>query len=295
VHTGIIVAGILLVMIALIGCTAQQTISSYSVDSNGILSVTCAPVTTREEILFKNETYAKTRMILHTQHGDVITYLAAPEHPKAAIVYVPGAGEKPAGHEERMETFAQAGYAFLYVDIRGNGGETLGYPLNPQKDFTLFEKGDWPQYYLTVCDLVNARQVLSGKFQVPVYVMGSSNGGRYAAVAAGVDSDFAGYVGVSTSDWGILDSVIQQNLAGSVVRFATSIEPDTYFVRISPRPVWIFHSKNDTVIPFEDGRQLFVRAQEPKTFIEFEGDHGINSHVDDQIIMQWAQIYGTRE
>ena len=142
---------------------------------------------------------------------------------------------------------------------------------------------------------MNARQALGGKFQVPIYVMGSSNGGRYAAVAAGVDSDFAGYVGVSTSDWGILDSVIQQNLAGNVVRFATSIEPDTYFATISPRPVWIFHSKNDTVIPFEDGRQLFVRAQEPKTFIEFEGDHGINSHVDDQIIMQWAQIYGTRE
>jgi hypothetical protein len=36
-------------------------------------------------------------------------------------------------------------------------------------------------------------------------------------------------------------------------------------------------------------------AQEPKTFIEFPGGHGINSDVDAQIIMQWAQIYATQE
>ena len=105
----------------------MQASSSYSVDSRGILSVSCAPATTSEEILFKNDTYTKTRIIQQTQTGDVVTYLAAPQNPKAAIVYVPGAGEKPAGHEERMVEYARAGYAFLFVDIRGNGGETPGY------------------------------------------------------------------------------------------------------------------------------------------------------------------------
>jgi len=102
-------------------------------------------------------------------------------------------------------------------------------------------------------------------------------------------------VGISTSKWGIQDSLIQQGFSGDVLRFATSIEPGTYLVKISPRPVWIFHSKNDAIIPFEDGKQLFGRAQEPRTFIEFDGDHGINSNVDSLMIMQWAQIYGTRE
>ena len=50
--------------------------------------------------------------------------------------------------------------------------------------------------------------------------------GRYAAVAAGVDPDVAGYVGISTSDWGILDSAIQQGYTGDPIRFATSIEPE---------------------------------------------------------------------
>ena len=294
-RAGIIATGILVVFIALAGCTGNQASSSYSVDSNGVLSVSCAPVTTSEEILFTNETYTKTKVVMHTQSGDVVTYLAAPEHPRAAIVYVPGAGEKPAGHEERMVRYTAADYAFLFVDTRGNGGQTPGYPFNPQRDFSLFEKGDWPQNYLTVCDLVAAQQVLSGRFSVPVYAMGSSNGGRYAAVAAGVDADFAGYVGISTSDWGIRDAVIQQGYTGDLVRFATSIEPSTYFAKISPRPVWIFHAVNDPIIPFDNGKQFFQRAKEPKTFIEFSGSHGINPDVDDRIIMQWAQIYATRE
>jgi len=295
VNTGIIVAGLLVMFIALAGCTGNRASSSYSVDSNGILSVSCAPVTTSEEILFKNVTYTKTKVVMHTQSGDVVTYLAAPKHPRAAVVFVPGAGEKPAGHEERMVRYAAADYAFLFVDIRGNGGQTPGYPINPQRDFSLFEKGNWPQYYLTVCDLVAAQQMLSGRFGVPVYAMGSSNGGRYAAVAAGADPDFAGYVGISTSDWGVRESVIQQGYKGDLVRFATSLEPGTYFAKISPRPVWIFHAVNDPIIPFDNGKQLFQDAHEPKTFIEFSGSHGINTNVDDRIIMQWAQIYATRE
>ena len=294
-RTGIIAAVILIVLIALAGCTGSRPSSSYSVDNKGVLSVSCTPVTNSEETLFKNETYTKTKIVLHTQNGDVVTVLAAPEHPKAAFVYVPGAGEKAAGHEERMARYAAAGYAFLFVDIRGNGGETPGFPFNPQQDFSLFEKGGWPQYYLTVCDLVNAQQILSDRFKIPVYAIGGSNGGRYAAVAAGVDPDFAGYIGISTSQWGVLDSVIQQGYTGDVVRFATSIEPGTYFAKISPRPVWIFHAKNDPVIPFEDGKQFFLLALEPKTFIEFSGGHGINSDVDDRILIQWAQIYGSRE
>ena len=111
----------------------------------------------------------------------------------------------------------------------------------------------------------------------------------------GVDPQFAGYVGISTSDWGLLDSMIQQGYSGDPVRFATSIEPSTYFTKITPRPVWIFHAASDPIIPFASGKQFFDSAQEPKTFIEFSGDHGINSDVDTQIIMHMgANLCHTR-
>ena len=295
--TFLILAAALVMAAVFAGCTGTAAKSTYSVDDRGILSVTCAPVTVSEEVLLSSETYTKSRIVLHTQSGDVVTYLATPKAPKAAIVYVPGAGETLAAHEERMLKYAAAGYAFLFVDTRGRGGETAGVPFGQQliqQDFEKFQSGEWPQYYLTICDLVNARKYLTGRFSVPVYAMGSSNGGRYAAIAAGADPEFTGYVGISTSDWGVLDVILEQGYTGDPVRFAASLEPGTYIGKISPRPVWIFHNATDPIIPFESGRAFFEQAGEPKDFIEFSGDHGINPDVDNRILMQWAQIYATR-
>jgi hypothetical protein len=294
---GLIIA-LLLVCAGCTGTQDNQAKTDYSVDNMGILSVACAPVTTSEEVLFSNETYTKTRIVMHTQSGDVVTYLAAPKKPIAAMLYAPGAGEKITGHEERMVQYTAAGYAFMFVDTRGNGAETPGIPFSPplvQQDYTRFENGDWPQFYLSICDLISAQKIVSDRFFVPVYMMGSSNGGRYAAIAAGVDPQFAGYIGISTSDWGLLNSTIQQGYSGDPIRFATSVEPSTYFIQITPRPVWIFHAAGDTIVPFTNGKLFFDQALEPKTFTEFSGDHGINSDVDAQFITHLRQIYATQE
>lgn len=281
----------------LAGCSSSQFQPSYSVDSAGKLSVTCPGVKPSEEVLVQNDKFTKSRIIFHTQDGDVIGYLAAPERPVAAVVYIPGAGETIGAHGERMVRYANEGFAFLFVDVRGNGGETAGLPFSQQliqSDYTKFTQGIWPQYYLTICDISSARHYLADRYNIPVYVMGSSNGGRYAAVSAGADPLFAGYVGISTSDWGIRDAFVQQGIAGDPLRFATSLEPGTYVADISPRPAWFFHSESDGIIPIARGRALFEEAREPKTFSEFAGAHGINSNVDDSILSAWAQIYGTR-
>jgi len=297
-RVALLFAGLLILSAVMAGCTGTaEKKSSYTVDTTGVMSLTCAPVTTSEEILVSNETYTKSRIVMHTENGDVVMYLAAPKQPKAAIVYAPGAGEKLAGHEERMVRYASAGYAFLFVDTRGNGGETAGIPFGQQlvqQDYSRFEKGEMPQYYLSICDLISADKMLSTRYNIPVYAVGSSNGGRYAAVAAGVDPAFAGYVGISTSDWGVRDSLAQQGYTGDPVRFAASLEPSTYLSRISPRPVWIFHAEKDPIIPFESGKEFFTKANEPKTFLVFSGDHGINPDVDRQVLQQWAQIYAPR-
>jgi dienelactone hydrolase len=289
---------LMIACLACAGCVGNiPARSGYSVDSAGVLTLTCAPESSEENVIFSNETYTKSRIVFHTENGDVTAYLATPKLPKAAFVYAPGAGEKPAGHEDRMVRFTSSGYAFLFLDARGNGGGTAGLPFGEnliQQDYAKFEKGEMLQYYSSVCDLVSAQRLLTERFGVPVYSIGSSNGGRYAAVAAGVDPQFAGYIGISTSDWGLLDTLSKQDVTGDPLRYAASIEPGTYIGKISPRPVWIYHNATDPVIPFASGKDLFEKAGSPKNFTEFSGDHGINPDVDDKILMQWAQIYGTR-
>jgi len=295
IFTGVLC--ILFLSALLSGCTGTVEKPSYSVDNNGSLSVVCPDALATEDILTKNETFQKSRITFHTEDGgDVVTYLSEPDNPLGAVIYVPGAGESPASHGERMEQYAKAGFAFQYVDIRGNGGETNGIPFGQQliqSDYESFKSGVWPQYYQTVCDISSARKYLSDRYGVPVFVMGSSNGGRYATVAAGIDPQFSGYIGISTSDWGLYESA-QQGMTGDPLRFAASLEPSTYLAKISPRPVWMFHAREDPIIPFENSQDLFEEARDPKTFITFNGTHGINPEVDERILSAWAQIYGTR-
>jgi len=286
---------LLFVLAVFAGCTGSTQTPAYSVDSSGVLSVTCPQVTANETVLVSNSTYTVSRYVISNPTGNVVTYLSYPAQSKAVLVYIPGAGEKVSGHADRMLQFAQAGYAFMFVDTRG--GETDGHAFSPQEDYAKFKAGsqsDWPEYYLTICDISSARALLAEKFGVPVYAVGGSNGGRYAAVAAGVDKNFAGYIGISTADWGIKEAVLAQGGSGDVLRFAESLEPSTYLPKIAPRPVWMYHNATDPVIPYVQGEALYAAAGEPKTFTEFNGEHGINGDVDNKIIAHLTQIYGTQ-
>ena len=102
-------------------------------------------LTISEEIQFTNETYTKTKIVLHTQNGDVVTYLAAPEHPRAAIVYVPEPAKNlPDTKSVWFVTLLLVMHFSLWI-FAVMEGRLPGYPFNPRQDYSLFEKGEWPQ------------------------------------------------------------------------------------------------------------------------------------------------------
>jgi alpha-beta hydrolase superfamily lysophospholipase len=281
-RSGIPVSAILLGgLILLAGCTGTgHGGPSWSVSSDGYLDISCpAPATVKEHTLEKNASLTLTEVSFENIDEEVSGLLAAPENPRGAVVLAPGAGVTKEKERARIETYAMAGCAALVLDLRGNGGETQGRGFNPELDFLSFDMGTWPEFYKTACDLSAARGILARSWKVPVYSMGASNGGRYAAIAAAADPGFAGYIGVSTSGFGLAG----YQYSGNASRFLLSIDPDHAIGKIAPRPVWIFHSQTDPIINFTLGQELYSHAGSPKEFIVFNGTHGENEEVDRQV------------
>ena len=263
------------------GCTGTGSGSpSWSVTADGYLDITCpvSPAMT-EHVLEKNASLTLTEVSFPDIDEEVYGLLAAPPDPRGAVVLAPGAGITKEREKERVEEYAMAGCAAFVLDLRGNGGETKGRGFNPDLDYLAFDAGAWPEFYKTVCDLSVARAAVSGWWKVPVYAMGASNGGRYAAIAAAADPGFSGYIGVSTSGFGLAGN----QYTGNASRFLLSIDPDHAIGKISPRPVWIFHSRRDPIINFTLGEELYSRAGNPKEFIVFNGTHGENDEVDARV------------
>jgi fermentation-respiration switch protein FrsA (DUF1100 family) len=271
------------------GCldTGPADEASYAVDDEGTLTISTPMPDVTETVLERLGNVTVSGVVFRNADADVLALLAEPDRPIAGIVYAPGTGVPAWAHRERAVRYAEARIAFMVVDIRGNDGETPGEPFDLQQDYRRFSAGEWPQYYQIISDLGAARQFLSTRTSVPIIAMGSSNGGRYAAVAAAADPAFAGYIGVSTSGFGRAGD----RSAGDVRRFLLSIDPDACIGSIAPRPVWLFHSLADPVIPLAEGRSLFDRAAEPKQFITFDGGHGVNDEVDARVVAVCEQIY----
>jgi dienelactone hydrolase len=264
------------------GCTGTGSGgASWSVTGDGYLDISCpVPATVNEHVLEKNASLTLSEVSFRDIDEEVYGLLAAPENPRGAVILAPGAGVTKEREKERVEGYAMAGCAALVLDLRGNGGETRGRGFSPEQDFLAFNAGVWPEFYKTVCDLSVARGISSGRWMVPVYAMGASNGGRYAAIAAAADPGFSGYIGVSTSGFDLAGN----QYTGNASRFLLSIDPDHAIGQIAPRPVWIFHSRRDPVINFTLGEELYSRAREPKEFIVFNGTHGENDEVDTTVI-----------
>lgn len=278
-----------LALLLVAGCTEAPAGDRFTLDGDGRLAIALGPgAPANATVLNATGDITLSRVVFAADDGvPVIAYVAAPPDPKAAIVYVPGANEPVSGHTQRFRTFADAGIAFLYLDARGNGFETPGEPFDRSDELNRFRQDRWPQSYRVVADAMHARAYLAETYGVPVWAVGSSNGGRYAAIAAGIDPAFAGYAGVSTS------GISAGRTSGDVSRrFTASLDPAAYISAISPRPVVLYHAEVDPVIPFADGRALFEAAKEPKAFVTFNGSHGIDPTVDADLVGRLTQIYG---
>lgn len=104
-----------------------------------------------------------------------------------------------------------------------------------------------------------------------IIIFGRSLGGSIAAqLAAGVkpgalviESTFTSYVDIGRKFYPYMP----------VRWFARFRYPSAHYLKDVHCPVMIIHSRNDEIVPFEFGLQLYDAANDPKEFVEIAGSH----------------------
>jgi dienelactone hydrolase len=190
-----------------------------------------------------------------------------------AVVLLPGATVPKEGTQGLAQILSGMGYASLGIEQRNRGG------VDPRYDFTLFKDSKEPVEHMMVFDALRSVDVLRQDARIDperIAVVGESNGGRFAIIAAAIDPDIKGVIGISTSGY---DTEAQ--LAGvsdeTARRFYRSIDPETYLKFIPPRKFVMMHSVNDSIIALEFAENTFKKAKEPKMFYKVEtGGHGFS-------------------
>ena len=190
-----------------------------------------------------------------------------------AVVILPGATVNKEGTQGLAKIFANKGYASLGIEQRNLGGVDTRY------DYSLFKDDKEPVEHKMVFDALRAVDVLRQDTRVDankIVTIGESNGGRFAIIAAALDPDIKGVIGISTSGYDTESQIINVR-DETVIRFYRSIDPETYLDKIPPRKLVMLHSVNDSIIPIDLAENTFKKAEEPKQFYRImTGNHGFS-------------------
>lgn len=179
------------------------------------------------------------------------------------IVLLPGATVTKEAEQGLARRLADLGYASITLDQRNLGG------IDPQGDLQLFLQGKEPTEHKMVYDALAAAMILRDRPEIDrerIIYAGESNGGRFAIIACALDKEARGVLAISTCGYGTAAALA--SAAGSIdpdsARFYLSIDPESYFKEISPRPLIMIHSRNDTIIPYSLAEQTYALGKEPK-------------------------------
>ena len=274
---------IILVIIALVSLPVfvyfliPQGSDQWSVSSDGILSYpeNRGRVDVRVLKTESGSGYALETISFPAKDYIVEGLLRIPSSQKKVpgVVILPGATVPKEGTQGLARIFSEMGYASLGIEQRNRGG------VDPEYDYKLFRDGKEPVEHRMVFDALRAVDVLKQDPRIDsgrIAILGESNGGRFAIIAAALDPDIRGVIGISTSGYDTESSIagIRDETA---VRFFRSIDPETYFGLIPPRRIVMMHSINDTIIPLELAEKTFRKAKDPKKFYSVTtGTHGFS-------------------
>lgn len=235
----------------------------------------------------KNETFDVYKVIYQSrpfleQETKIYGLLFLPKMSEKVpgLVLLPGGGVTKEAESNLAAKIASWGYAVLTIDQRGLG-ETGGSYLNFEQDYQVTAQGKEPVQHLSVYDALAAFDVLRKVKEIDqnnIALAGESMGGRYALIATAVDDRIKGFIGISTAGFHF------KNDGSEYALYLTSIDPDHYASKISPRLFFMLHGTDDSMVAPENARITFNLAQEPKKFFLAEGcDHGYCQKMENEL------------
>ncbi len=244
-----------------------------------VLNITEGSNDTLETISFPSKDY--------TVEG--LLRIPSSEKKVPAVVLLPGATVPKEGTQGLAGLLSNLGYASLGIEQRNLGG------VDPQYDYELFKAGKEPIEHKMVFDALRSVDVLRQDPRIDakrIAIIGESNGGRFAIIAAAIDPEIKGVIGISTSGYDT-----ESQLAGindeTIIRFYRSIDPETYLGFLPPRKLVMMHSVNDSTIPIKLAKKTFDKASEPKQFYEVTtGTHGFSEGMRAPLENEIRQMLG---
>ncbi|MFH1615300.1 MAG: alpha/beta hydrolase [Planctomycetota bacterium] len=173
------------------------------------------------------------------------------------ILFCHGNGGNMAHRLDSINIFNELGVNCFIFDYRGYGS-SQGKPTEEGTYMDAFAAYEW----LTERKKIKAEDII---------IFGRSLGGSIAAYLASkvkarslvIESCFTSYVDIGRKFYPYMP----------VRMFARYSYRTIDYVRQVHCPVMIIHSRNDEVIPFEFGLELYDAAHEPKKFVEIFGSH----------------------
>ncbi len=271
----IIVLGAIFIFVLVLVFFFPQSSEQWRVNNGGVLSypenrgrVDVAVLKTElggnytlETISFSSKDYTVEGLLRIPSSGKKVP----------AVVILPGATVHKEGTQTLALLLSNLGYASLGIEQRNLGGVDFKY------DYELFKEGKEPIEHKMVFDALRAVDVLKQDARIDaekIAILGESNGGRFAIIAAAIDPGIKGVIGISTSGYNT-EAESADIRDESLIRFYRSIDPDTYLELIPPRRLVMLHSINDSIIPIYLAEDTFRKAKEPKKFYRVEtGSHG---------------------
>lgn len=221
-----VILGIFIILV-LVYFLIPQGSQEWKVDKDGILSYPESRGAVDVKVLNTEQSgnYTLETISFESKDYTVEGLLRIPSSGKKvpAVVILPGATVPKEGTQTLAAIISDMGYASLGIEQRNRGG------VDFQSDYALFREGKEPVEHKMVFDALRAVDVLRQDSRIDagrIAIVGESNGGRFAIIAAAIDPSIAGVIGISTSGYDT-ESEIVNIRDDSLIRFYRSIDPDT--------------------------------------------------------------------